>query len=185
MPPAVKGTPQAKAAWQKEVGRARVPRNFDPSSATMTQPTLKKWRALSTLLLGSLGAACEAPGVFRDVPRNLPHAVLTSDNPPGFRGFFGLGREVFSHRINGQLTGFWRWRDTYRISPGPTLVKASDSTEPLDYWPVMSFSARAGHRYTLRPTRIDDHDAVTLSEQAPNVAPERIITSALRSQHDG
>ena len=185
MPPAVKGTPQAKVAGQKEVGRARAPGNFHPPTETMAQPHFKNWRILFTLLLGSLGAACEAPGVFRDLPSTLPHAVLTSDNPPGFRGFFGRGREVFSHRINGQLTGFWRLRDTYRIPPGPTSVKASDSTEPYDYWPVMSFSARAGHRYTLRPTRIDNHDAVTLSERAPNAAPERIITSALRSQHDG
>ena len=148
----------------------------------MTKPTVKEWRVLLTLFLGSLGTACESPGVFRDVPRNLPHAVITSDNPPGFRGFFGRGREVFFHRINGQLTGFWRLRDTYRIPPGPTSVKASDSTEPYDYWPVMSFSARAGHRYTLRPTRLGDRDAVTLSERSPGGAPERVIGSALRAR---
>ena len=151
----------------------------------MTTPTVKQWTVLFTMLLGLLGSACKSPNVFRDVPRNLPHAVLTSDNPPGFRGFFGLGREVFFHRINGQLTGFWRSVDTYRVTPGSTLVKASDSTEPRDYWPVMSFSARAGFRYTLRPTRIDNRDAVTVSERAPNTVAERVVTSALRSQHDG
>ena len=182
MPPAVKGTPQAKVARQKEVGRARAPGNFHPPTETMAQPHFKNWRILFTLLLGSLGAACESPGVFRDVPRNLPHAALTSDNPPGFRGFFGRGREVFSHRINGQLTGFWRLRDTYRIPPGPTSVKASDSTEPYDYWPMMSFSAQAGHRYTLRPTRLGDKDAVTLSERPPGGSPERVVGSALRAR---
>ncbi|MES2467094.1 MAG: hypothetical protein V4675_07320 [Verrucomicrobiota bacterium] len=148
----------------------------------MAKPQFKKWRVLFTLLLGSVGAACEAPGVFRDVPRNLPHAVITSDNPPGFRGCFGRGREVFFHRINGQLTGFWRSRDTYRIPPGPTSVKASDSTEPYDYGPVMSFSAREGHRYTLRPTRLGDKDAVTLAERAPGGSPERVVGSALRDR---
>lgn len=165
-----------------EIGRTFTPGYFNPSTEMMTKPTVQEWKVLLTLLLGSLGTACESPNVFRDVPRNLPHAVLTSDNPPGFRGFFGRGREVFSHRINGQLTGFWRLRDTYRIPPGPASVKASDSTEPYDYWPVIPFCARAGHRYTLRPTHPGDRDSVTLSEWMPGGAPERVVGSALRAR---
>ena len=119
--------------------------------------------------------------MFRSVPPSRPHAVLTSDNPPGFRGAFGLGREVSPYYINRHPAPFWRLRDRFLIAPGPTVINAIDTSEPYDY-ESMRFFARAGYHYILRPTRIGGRDAATISERSPGTTRERIIASALRDR---
>jgi hypothetical protein len=138
-------------------------------------------RTLLLLIVCCWCASCECPNVFRSVPPNRVHAVLTSDNPPGFRGFFGLGREVSPWTINGQPTPFWRMRDPFRILPGPTVLHVIDTSEPYGYEPLR-FLARAGCHYTLRPTRTHDRDAVTISERSADTTREQVVGSALRDR---
>lgn len=130
-------------------------------------------------MLMMLCAGCEAPNVFRNEPANRPHATLTSDNPPGFHGFFGLGRDVGPHFINDQPAAFWRLRDRFRLPPGPTLLNVITVSQPYDFEPLR-FTALSGHHYILRPTRIGGRDAAELSEQPPHGAPERVVATALR-----
>ena len=138
-------------------------------------------RVLLVLLVCSFSTGCEAPNVFRSVPPNRTHAVLTSDNPPGFRGFFGLGREVSPRYINSQPSAFWRMRDHFLIAPGPTVIDTIDTAEPYGY-ESMHFLARAGYHYTLRPTRTNDRDAATISERSPGTTRERVVASAFRDR---
>jgi hypothetical protein len=107
--------------------------------------------------------------------------VLTSDNPPGFRGFFGLGREVSPYYINHQRTSFWRVHDRFLIEPGPMVVDVIDVSEPYQYG-SMHFLARPGYHYILRPTRKNGRDAATISERSPDTKREHIVASAFRDR---
>jgi hypothetical protein len=124
-------------------------------------------------------ASCTSPDTFRNVAKDQPHAVLTARNPFGMRGFFGLGREVSPHAINAQRVSFWNVGLLFRIPPGPSVVHPIDASEPYSYGPI-HFVAVAGRQYVLRPTRLDERDAVTLSELAPGVPEERVIATSLR-----
>ncbi len=124
-------------------------------------------------------AGCAYPDQFRNVSKERPHAILKAENPFGFRGFFSLGRDVSPFFINRQRTAFWRMGDTFKIPPGTNTVDVIDASEPYEYEP-MQFTAVEGWRYTIRPTRIGDRDAVTLSEHSANEDGEHIIASALR-----
>lgn len=137
------------------------------------------WMPLAAACLVVTG--CEGPGIFHDVSPGQPHAVLTAENPPGFRGFLGKGREVKPLFINDRRTSFWRSDDRFLIALGPTKLTVIDTAEPYNY-DGMTFSARAGHHYILRPTRDKRRDAVTLSERPPNTTQERVVTSAFRKR---
>jgi hypothetical protein len=142
----------------------------------------KNWIALllaTTVCLLSLG--CEAPNVFRNVSPSRPHAVLTSENPPGFRGFFGQGRAVSPSYINRHPTPFWWVNDRLLIAPGSTTIDVIDSAPPYQYEP-MRFFAQAGYRYILRPGHADGRDKVTVLERPPSMTRERIVASAFRER---
>ncbi|MGV3664151.1 MAG: hypothetical protein ACO1TE_28520 [Prosthecobacter sp.] len=131
------------------------------------------------MLMLLLCTGCEAPNVFRNETATRPHATLTSDNPPGFHGFFGLGRDVAPYFINHQPTAFWRMGDRFRLPPGPTVLDVITVSEPYDFEPLR-FTAVAGHHYILRPTRVNGRDAAALSERPPHGAAEHVVATVLR-----
>src|SRR5688572_19722235 len=112
-------------------------------------------------LVAPLLVSCESPNIFTNVAKDQPHAVLTAENPFGFRGFMSLGRKVSPHVINGHKRSFWSTKNRFRIAPGPTSIHAIDTLEPYSYDPLR-INAVAGHTYVLRPTRIEKRDAVTI-----------------------
>lgn len=132
------------------------------------------------LAICALGSGCKTPSVFHSVSPNQPHAVLTSNNPPGFRGFFGLGRVVSPYFINGYRTSFWRVRDHFRIPPGSTVIDTVDVSEPYRYGSI-HFVARAGYHYNLRPSRTNNLDTAIVTERSSATAQERVIASAFRN----
>src|SRR5262245_11468834 len=104
-----------------------------PNQPPTQRPRPRPWLAMAAATVTTSLGACEAPNVFRNVSPHRPHAVLVAENPPGFRGAFGLGRAVSPRFINDQPTAFWRMSDRFRIPAGPTVVAAIDATVPYDY----------------------------------------------------
>lgn len=133
------------------------------------------------LFLAPLLVSCESPNTFKNVAKDQPHAILTAENPFGFRGFMSLGRKVSPHVINGHKRSFWS-NSRFRIAPGPTSIHAIDTSEPYSYDP-MRINAVAGHTYVLRPTRIDKRDAVTISERTPGMPSEVVVATGMRAPH--
>jgi hypothetical protein len=118
---------------------------------------------LSSLALALLLSGCAYPNQFRGVRADAPHAVLVGDG-------------VTVMHINDQPTSFWRCRERFLVPSGATTLRAV-----AGHWDIqtysLSFTAEAGHTYSLRRQRADASDRVVLRDSG-----EQIVAQAERQQ---
>ena len=112
-------------------------------------------RLLSFTLLAFV-AGCAYPNQFRNVRAESPHAVL-------------VGEGVTLFHINGQPTRFWRARERFCVPPGTTTVRViSGYRGEVDY-PLLRFTAEAGHRYSVQRQQSAGSDLILLLDGAERV----------------
>ena len=120
-------------------------------------------RILSFTLLAFV-AGCAYPNQFRNVRTDAPHAVLAGDG-------------VKLMHINAQPTSFWRTRERFRILPGSTTVRViSGFRGEVDY-PLLRFTAEAGHSYSVQRQQSAGSDAIVLRNGG-----ERVVARMEREQ---
>jgi len=118
--------------------------------------------SLIPLALATLVTGCAYPNQFRNVHTESSHAILVGDG-------------VTLMHINDLPTSFWRCRERFRVSPGPTTLRAIAGHWDVHEYAVLQFAAEAGHIYSLRRERADGSDHVVLRDSG-----ERIIAQAER-----
>jgi hypothetical protein len=123
------------------------------------------WLALAFVAALLLVAGCSYPNQFRNVSSDTPHAVL-------------VGQRVTASHINQQPTSFWRSRESYRIPPGPTTVRPVTGFWDFQDYPVIEFTAIAGHRYTLTHQQSNDSHRVLVWARPMDGADERVVAEA-------
>ena len=107
---------------------------------------------LALLLL----AGCAYPNQFRNVDADAPHAVLVGDG-------------VTVMHINRQPTSFWRVRETFRIPPGRTTLRAVAGHWDIHSYTGLVFTAEVGQRYSLRRDRTAGSDRVVVRDRDEHI----------------
>ena len=79
--------------------------------------------------------------------------------------------------INDQPTSFWRSRERFRVSPGSTTLRAISGYRGDVRYPLLQFTAEAGHSYSVQRQRSDDSDRVIVRD-----AGERVIAQTERER---
>ena len=120
--------------------------------------------SLTPLTLATLLAGCAFENQFRNVRTGSPHAVLIGDG-------------VTLFHINGQPTSFWRCRERFRIPVGPTTVRTVAGYWDVHDYPLLRFTAEAGHTYSVQRQRTDNFDRVVVRDGA-----SKLIAASEREQ---
>jgi len=146
----------AAIRWKRAAGMPPAPfmplskrHSLRPASRTINPmiasvKTLKKILGACSVAISLLTAACAFRGEFDHVQKGRPFALLTAEKGASFRD---RGPTVFS--INSHPTSFWRTNESFRISPGETVLTVVADREPYDFVPLR-FSAVNGRHYLLR-----------------------------------
>ena len=106
---------------------------------------------LGGFTLAMLVAGCAYPNQFLNVRAESPHAVLVGDG-------------VKLMHINDQPTSFWRTRERFRISPGSTTVRVISGYRGEVHYPLLRFTAEAGHAYSVHRRQIPGSDTIVLRD---------------------
>jgi len=120
--------------------------------------------SLGALTLTMLVAGCAYPNQFRNVRADSPHAVLVGDSVKLFH-------------INDQPTSFWRTRERFRISPGSTTVRIIAGYYGDVHYPLLRFTAEAGHTYLVQRQQSGGSDSILLQDGG-----ERVVAQLEREQ---
>ena len=112
--------------------------------------------SFTLLVLVALAAGCTYPNQFQNVRTDSPHAVLVGDG-------------VKLTHINDQPTSFWRPSERFRISPGLTTVRVIAGYRGDVHYPLIRFTAEAGHSYSAQRQHRDGADRVVLQDGGEHV----------------
>lgn len=112
---------------------------------------LTRIHLFGALALATLVAGCAYPNQFRNVRADSPHAVL-------------VGQGVKLMHINDQPTSFWRTRERFCISPGLTRVRVISGYRGDVNYPLLRFTAEAGHSYSVRRQQSGGSDSIVLRD---------------------
>ena len=104
----------------------------------------------------ALAAGCAYPNQFHNVRTKSPHAVL-------------VGEGVTLFHINNEPTGFWRTRERFRVPPGTTTVRVISGHRGEVHYPVLRFTAEAGHRYSVQRQQSAGSDLILLRDGVERV----------------
>lgn len=107
----------------------------------------------------ALLAGCAYPNQFRNGRAVSVHAVL-------------VGEDVRLPHINGQPTSFWRFRERFRIPPGPTTVRVISGRLGELEFPLLQFEAQAGQKYLIQRKRGGGSDRIVLWDSVERVVVE-------------
>ena len=111
------------------------------------------------VVAAALLSGCAYPNQFRNVRAVSVHAVL-------------VGEDVRLPHINGQPTSFWRFRERFRIPPGPTTVRVISGHLGEVEFPLLQFEAEAGQTYSIQRKCGGGSDSIILRESLERVVVE-------------
>jgi hypothetical protein len=132
-----------------------------------------KWLRVSCLLLAAFSGGCAQKDEFVQTAADRPHAIVTVATGV----LFAPGPIVSS--INGQPPSRWRYREEYRINPGPTKIRVVAERQPFEYG-TLEFTAAAGHSYEIRRVFESAGEFAAIYESAKDSATPQLVTRAPR-----
>ena len=125
------------------------------------------------ILLAALAGGCAQKDEFVQAASDRPHAVITVATGE----LFARGPIIAS--INGQPPSRWRYREEYRVNPGPTKIRIVADQQPFDYGPL-EFTAAAGHSYEIRRVFESAGEFAAIYESAKDSPAPQLVTRAPR-----
>ena len=158
---------------------AMFPHQLPPVATIVSdvnQPATPRCIWLRNPLFGVLFAAiagCAQKDEFVQAAPDRPHAFITVAHGE----LFARGPIIAS--INGQPPSRWRYRDEYRVNPGPTTIRVVADRQPFDYGPL-EFTATAGHSYEIRRVFESAGEFVAIYESAKDLPASQLVTRAPR-----
>lgn len=94
-------------------------------------------------------ASCAGSGTYSSVSTTQPHAIVKTEKI--YKSAFPLVISATGIlEIDGKAPNYWRWDDTFRVSPGTRTLGLQNYGFNSTAMTIMSFNALAGKTYLVK-----------------------------------